>query len=407
MVPIRIPVFDATVQHRQLQSELESAMREVLLGGQSDVVPQVTGLERELGEFLGGCHAIGVQSGSAALFLTLKALDLKPGDEVITAPNSDLATTATVTHAGGRFVLCDVEPRTMNIDPALIEQHVTPRTRAILPVHLYGHPAEMAPILDIARRRGLVVIEDATLALGATYHDQAVGLMGLAGCFSFAAHKVIGGVGNGGMIVTRDADLALKVRMLRGYGQHPSRQELPPEERHRIDRLEHLVEGYNLRLESLEAAILRVKLRKLPEWQAERQSLAARYARRFAGTPVRAPSVSPGSTHAWRNYVALVPGRDDVRAFLRGRGIATNALYIPPVHLQPVYAHLRLGVGSFPVAERLADQLLGLPLYPGLAPELVDEVADTVLEAVAAAAPRTAAAATGPAAGAGSSGGQS
>jgi dTDP-4-amino-4,6-dideoxygalactose transaminase len=382
MVPIRIPVFDATVQHRQLLPELESAMRDVLLNGQSDVTPQVTGLEREIGEFLGGCHAIGVQSGTAALFLVLKAIGLDPGDEVITAPNSDMATTSTVTHAGGRFVLCDVEPHTMNIDPALIERYITPRTRAILPVHLYGHPAEMAPILEIARRRGLAVIEDATLALGATYHGEVAGLMGLAGCFSFAAHKVIGGVGNGGMVVTRDAGLALKVRTLRGYGQHPSRQELPPEERHRIDRLEHLVEGHNLRLDSLQAAILRVKLRRLPEWQAERQSLADRYARRFAGTAVRAPSVSAGCTHAWRNYVVLVPDRDDVRAFLRHRGIATNALYIPPVNLQPVYAHLNLGAGSFPVAERLADQLLGLPLYPGLPPAQVDEVADAVLEAI-------------------------
>jgi dTDP-4-amino-4,6-dideoxygalactose transaminase len=397
MVPIRIPVFDATVQHRRLLPELEAAVREVLLNGQSDVVPQVTGLEQEISGFLGGCHAIGVQSGTAAMFLALKAIGLEPGDEVITAPNSDMATTSTVTHVGGRFVLCDVEPKTMNIDPALIEQHITPRTRAILPVHLYGHPAEMGPILEIARRHGLIVIEDATLALGATYDGQLAGLMGLAGCFSFAAHKVIGGAGNGGMVVTRDDEMALNVRLLRGYGQHPARQELAPEDRHRIDRLEHLVEGYNLRLDSLQAAILRVKLRRLPEWQVERQALADRYARRFAGTPVRAPSVRAGCTHAWRNYVVLVPGRDDVRAFLRSRGIATNALYIPPVHLQPVYAHLHLGVGSFPVAERLAEQLLGLPLYPGLPPEQVDEVADAVLGAIAAGAdsPAGAASSTG------------
>jgi dTDP-4-amino-4,6-dideoxygalactose transaminase len=293
--------------------------------------------------------------------------------------------------------LCDVEAQTMNIDPALIEARITPRTRAILPVHLYGHPADMAPILEIARRRALAVIEDATLALGATYQGQHAGLMGLAGCFSFAAHKVIGGAGNGGMVVTRDADLALKVRMLRGYGQHPSRQEMPPEERHRIDRLEHFVEGHNLRLDSLQAAIVRVKLRRLPEWQAERQSLADRYARRFAGTAVRAPSVRPGCTHAWRNYVVLTPDRDGVRAFLRARGIASNALYIPPVHLQPVYAHLNLGAGSFPVAERLADELLGLPLYPGLPPEHVDEVAGAVLDALAAgAAPRGPAGASPP-----------
>jgi dTDP-4-amino-4,6-dideoxygalactose transaminase len=386
---MRIPVFDATVQHRRLLPELEAAMREVLLQGQSDVVPQVTGLEREMSDVLGGCHAIGVQSGSAALFLILKAFGLQPGDEVITAPNSDIATTSVITHAGGRFVLCDVEPETMNIDPVLIERAITPKTRAIMPVHLYGHPADMGPIMDIARRHHLAVIEDATLSLGAACDGQLTGLIGLAGAFSFAAHKVIGGVGNGGMVVTRDPDLALQVRLLRGYGQHPSRQELPAEERHRIDRLEHLVEGYNLRLDSLQAAIIRVKLRRHKEWQTERQALAARYARHFDGSAVRAPAVRPGCTHAWRNYVVLLPERDRVRELLRNREIATNALYIPPVHLQPVYAHLGLGRGSFPVAERLADQLLGLPLYPGLPPEHVDEVAAAVLEAVRSPAGRT------------------
>jgi dTDP-4-amino-4,6-dideoxygalactose transaminase len=358
----------------------------VLLHGQTDVVPQVTGLEREIGEFLGGCEAIGVQSGTAALFLALRALGLNPGDEVITAPNSDMATTSAITHAGGRFVLCDVEPDTLNIDPGLIEGRITPRTRAIVPVHLYGHPAEMTPIVEIANRHGLAVIEDATLALGATYRGRFAGLIGQAGCFSFAAHKVIGGAGNGGMVVTRDAGVALQVRLLRGYGQHPSRQELPPEERHRIERLEHLVEGYNLRLDSLQAAILRVKLRRLAGWTAERQRLADRYARHFAGTVVRAPVVRTGCTHAWRNYVVLLPGRDEVRAVLLSRGIATNALYIPPVHLQPVYRHLNLGPGSFPVAERAAGELLGLPLYPGLAPDAVDEVAAAVLDAVTAVA---------------------
>ena len=381
---MRIPVYDVTIQHRRLLPELEAAFREVLLNGQSDVVPQVTGLEQEVGDFLGGCHAIGVQSGTAALFLILKALGIGPGDEVITVPNSDMATTGAISHTGARFVLCDVESDSMNMNPALVQSCITPRTKAILPVHLYGHPADMNPILDIARRHGLAVVEDATLSLGATYHGRFTGLIGVAGAFSFAAHKVIGGVGNGGMVVTRDPDLALRVRTLRGYGQHPSRQELPPELRHTLDSQQYLVEGYNLRLDSVQAALLRVKLQHLREWQVERQALADRYALRFAGTVVQAPVVKPGCTHAWRNYIVLLPDRDRVRQALRDRGIASIALYIPPVHLHPVHAHLGLGPGSFPVAERLAEQLLGLPMYPGLAPERVDEVAHAVLESVAA-----------------------
>lgn len=386
---MRIPVFDPTVQHRRLLPELQAAIREVLLNDQSDVVPQVAGLEQEVADLLGGCHAIAVQSGTAALFLIFKALGLGPGDEVITAPNSDMATTSAISHAGARFVLCDVDPETMNLDPSLLERHITPRTRAIVPVHLYGHPADMGPIMERARHHRLLVVEDATLAVGATYHGAQAGLIGDGGCFSFAAHKVIGGAGNGGMVVTRDPDLAAKVRLIRGYGQPPARQELPPWERHRIDRLEYHAEGYNLRMDSIQAAIVRVKLRHLGEWQAERQRLADQYAQHFAGTAVRAPVVRPGCTHAWRNYIVLVPDRDRVREALRERGIATNVPYIPPAHLQPVYASLGLGPGSFPVAEHLADRLLGLPLYPGLLPSHVDEVAAAVLDAVAALAGRS------------------
>jgi dTDP-4-amino-4,6-dideoxygalactose transaminase len=381
-IPMRIPIFDTTIQHRRLLPALEAALREVLLGAQWDVVPQVRELEREMGAALGGAHAVGVQSGTAALFLILKALGIGPGDEVATVPNSDISTTAAISHAGARFVLCDIDSDTMTMDPADLERRLTPRTRAILPVHLYGHPADMAPIMEIARRRGLAVVEDAALSLGATYHGQVTGLIGAAGAVSFAAHKVIGGAGNGGMVLTRDPGLADRVRLLRGYGQHPARQEIPATERHRLDRLEHLVEGYNLRLDSLQAAIVRVKLPHLHAWQGERGALADRYARRFAGTPVRAPVVRPGCTHAWRNYIIRVPHRDRIRELLLARGIGVNTLYGPPVHLQPVYASLGLGRGSFPVAEQAADELLGLPLYPGLAPEAVDEVAGAVLEAV-------------------------
>jgi dTDP-4-amino-4,6-dideoxygalactose transaminase len=378
---MRIPVHDSTIQHRLLQADLEAAMREVLLKGQSDVVPQVVGLEEEIGALLGGCHAVGVQSGSAGLFLTLRALHIGPGDEVITVPNSDIATTASISHAGARVVLCDVEPGTMTLDPQLVQSRITARTRALLPVHLYGHPAAMHPLAELAERFNLHLIEDATLAFGATYHGRFAGTIGTAGVFSFAASKVIGGTGNGGMVVTRNPILAHRIRLLRGYGMDPSEQELPPEHRHAITRAAHLIEGYNLRLDSLQAAILRVKLPYRAVWQQERQQQAERYAAHFAGSDVRAPLVEAGCTHAWRNYVVTTPARDRVRRMLHERGIATHALYAPPVHLQPVYSRFQLPRGSFPIAEHLGDRLLGLPIYAGLPLEHVDEIAKSVIEA--------------------------
>lgn len=388
MSQIRIPTFNSKIQHQRLLPELEAALREVLLNDQSDVVPQVMNLEEQIGDLLGGCHAVGVQSGTAALFLSLKALGVGPGDEVVTVPNTDMATTSAISHTGARFILCDVERDTMNMDPTKLERCITPRTRAILPVHLYGHPADLGPIMEIARRHPIPVVEDATLSLGATYRGQMTGLIGRVGCLSYAAHKIVGGAGNGGMIVTRDADLAFRARLLRGYGMHPDHQQIPATERHTLNRMEYIAEGYNLRQDSIQAAIVRVKLTHFTAWQAERQALAERYARHFAGTAVAAPSVRAGCTHAWRNYVVLVPDRDRVRQELRDRGIATNVPYIPPVHLQPVHRHLSLGPGSFQVAEELADRLVGLPFYPGLAPEQADEVAAAALSAVAAVAGR-------------------
>ncbi len=360
---MRIPVSDDSVQNRRLLPEIEAALREILL---AQVLPgrgHGTLLEQDVSDALGGCHAVAVQSGTAAMLLAVRALGIGPGDEVITVPNSDLMTTATVSRAGARFVLCDVDPETMNIDPNLLEQHITPRTRAVFPVHMYGHPADMTPIMDIAARHGLAVIEDACLSLGATYHGRYTGLIGSAGCFSFGIGKVIGGGGDGGMLVTPDAAVAHEARLLRGVGQS-------------------LREGYFVYMSDLQAAIVRIKLRHLAAWQAERQAVADRYARHFHGTPVKAPVIRPGCTHAWREYVVLVPGRDHVRRVLAERGIGTATRYVPPVYLQPVYRHLGLGPGSCPVAEYLAERLLALPMYPGLLAEHVDEVAETVLDAV-------------------------
>jgi dTDP-4-amino-4,6-dideoxygalactose transaminase len=378
---MRIPNLDETWQHRQLLPTLEGIVRRVLID-EDFAVTQAAGLEQDVSTFLGGGHAVAVQSGTAALFLTLLALGLGPGDEVITAPNSDLATTASISHTGARFVLCDVEPDTMNLDPEMIERRITPRTKAILPVHLYGHPAEMGPIMEIARRHHLLVVEDACLAIGASYHGQATGHIGTAGCFSFGIRKVISGAGTGGMVVTHDPELARRIRLVRAVGQYPAMNEMTPSAREEVHGQQNLVEGYYLQLNNMQAAIVREKLRHLRDWQAQRQAIADHYARLFAGTRVTAPVMRSGCTHAWRDYVVQVPHRAEVRRALREAGIGTALRYIPPVYLQPVYRHLGLGPGSFPVAERVADRVLGLPMYPGLPTEQVDEVGSAVLVAL-------------------------
>ena len=301
---------------------------------------------------------------------------------MIAPPNSDLATTASISHTGARFVLCDVEQDTMNLDPDLIERHITPQTKAILPVHLYGHPAEMEPIIEIARRHRLLVVEDACLAVGASYHGRPAGLIGTAGCYSFGIRKVISGAGTGGMVVTHDAELARRIRLLRAVGQYPAMNEMAPPEREEVQGQQNEVEGYYLQMNNMQAAILRAKLRHLNDWRAQRQAAADQYASHFAGTPVTAPLVRPNCTHAWRDYVVQVLRRAEVRRALRDAGIGTALRYIPPVHLQPVYRHLGLGPGSFPVAEGLAQRALGLPMYPGLTLDQVDEVAGTVLSAL-------------------------
>jgi dTDP-4-amino-4,6-dideoxygalactose transaminase len=310
-------------------------------------------------------------------------MGIGPGDEVITPPNSDLTTNSAVSHCGAQFVLCDIEDDTMNIDPSLIEACITPRTKAIFPVHLTGHPADMDPIMEIAKRHNLDVIEDACLSLGGTYHGRLTGLIGRVGTLSFGISKVISGAGDGGMVITRDEALAHEVRLLRAVGQYPSVVDLPPDERHKIHGQVCVREGYFVQMGGMEAAIVRLKIPHLAAWQAERQALAERYAGHFAGTPVRAPIVRAGCTHTWRDYVVRLPRREEVRMALHHRGIATNLRYLPPIHLQPVYQYLGIPRGRYPVAERAADELLGLPLYPGLQPEQVDEVATAVLDAVA------------------------
>ncbi len=384
---MKIPLVDLTWQHEQIRPELETVFERLLTDPISDDLTHARELEAALALHLelDDAFIISAQSGTAAQFLILKALGIGAGDEVITVANSDLPTTASISHTGARFRLVDVDHATHNLDPALIEAAITPATRAILPVHMFGLPAAMDEICEIAARHGLYVIEDATLALGARYRDRPVGLWGDVAFFSFAPRKVLGGLSNGGMIVTRDADLARQIRLLRGYGQDPAIGERPITERHGDDGVVNLAEGYNLKMDGTQAAIVTVKLPYAKAWGDMRQAIALRYTEQLADLPGITPPAWPqNGRHAWRNYVIGTPPaqRRAIRAHMAAQGVTTATLYAPPVHLQPVYAHLGLGAGSFPVAEALGQSLLCLPIYPGMSSEQIDYVVASLATAL-------------------------
>jgi dTDP-4-amino-4,6-dideoxygalactose transaminase len=375
-----IPMFDVSAEHRLLKDQLDTALWKILDNPHGDGTEALVDLETRFGARLGGLMASGTTSGTSGLFLALRALGIGPGDEVITVANSDLPTTAVISHVGAKFVMVDVEADTYNIDPALIEAAITPHTRAIMPVHMYGHAADMTPILEIARRHKLAVIEDATLALGATHDGHLTGTLGDIAVFSFATSKVLGGAGGGGIIVTADHQLHDRVRRLRGYGLSPVFADAPLEKRYVGHGRDHEDEGYNLKLDGLQAAVVGVKLDRLDWYLAERQRIAVRYSARFTGTAVSPPTVRPNCAHSFRDYVVQIPDRNAVRDGLSQRGVTTAVRYSPPVHLQTVYRGLRLGPGSFPVSEAHAARILGLPIYPGLTDEDVDRVAEALLD---------------------------
>lgn len=383
-VPSDIPLVDVAWQHRQVRAEIDQGINQLLADPTCDGIEIVKQLESEFALRMGqGVLAVSVQSGTAAEFLILRALGIGAGDEVITVPNSDLATTAAISHTGATPIFVDIDPCTYTMDPSKIEAAISPRTRAIIPVHMYGLPAEMDSILQVAREHGLKVIEDSAIALGAQYYGNMTGTLGDAAFFSFAPRKVLGGIGCGGMITTRDPELAYQVRLLRGFGLPPDEMERPIGHRHQDPGFDHCVEGYNLRLDSVQAIVIRAKFAHLEEWRARRQAVADRYSERLESLPeVVRPTIAAHMRHAWRNYVIRIPERDRVRAQLLERGITAAILYAPPVHLQPVYRWMGLGTGSFHVAEQVASSLLCLPMHPGLEDEQVDRVLDVLVSAL-------------------------
>ena len=356
-----IPLVDLKAQYHALKPEIDRAVQQVLEDAQFVLGPAVSSFERDFADFCCVPEAIGVNSGTSALHLALLAAGVGPGDEVITVPFTFIATVAAIEHAGGRPVLIDVEPEFWTLDPARIEAAVTPRTRAIVPVHLFGQPADMDPILDIAARRGLAVIEDACQAHGSEYKGRRCGSMGQLGCFSFYPAKNLGACGEGGAVVTSDPGLARKIRLLRSWGEET--------------RYEHKFKGFNYRMDGVQGAVLGVKLKHLEAWTDARRSRAAEYRRRLADTPAVGPVERPGSRHVYQQYVVRVGERDAWRAALADAGVQTAIHYPIPVHLQPAYRDLGYSRGDFPVAEQAAAEVLSLPMFPELTDEQIESIA--------------------------------
>lgn len=364
-----VPFVDLATQYASIEAELNAAMRDVLLKTDYILGKDVELFEEEFAAYCGADHAVGLDSGMSALELALRACGVGPGDEVITAANSFIASALAITHSGATPVLVDVDPETYNIDVAAVAQAITPRTRAILPVHLYGQPADLDPIMEIARRHGLAVIEDACQAHGARYKGRRVGGLGHAAAFSFYPGKNLGAYGDGGMVVTNDAGIAQSVRMLRNYGQR--------------EKYQHVVLGYNRRLDTLQAAVLRVKLRYLDAWNGARRQHAARYNELLRGHDLVIPSEAAYAESVWHLYVVRVAQRDGLRAHLTTNGIATGIHYPVPIHLQPAYADLGYGAGDFPISERAAQEIVSLPMYAELGAEAIAGVAEAVLSFLA------------------------
>lgn len=362
-----IPFLDLGLQQRRLEPELAEAAREVITSGRFILGERNLAFEQAFAAYCGAEHAVNVSTGTAALHMALLAAGVEPGDEVITTPSTFVATVAAIQYVQAVPKLVDIDPTTWNLDPAKLEAAITPRTKAIIPVHLHGRLADMDGILAVAHAHGLTVIEDACQAHGAEAADgRRAGTLGDLGCFSFYPGKNLGACGDGGGVVTNRADLAERLRLLRDWGQ--PRKYL------------HAVKGFNARLDELQAALLSVKLPHLDAWTDMRRQAAARYDRNLDAAGIVHAAPANGRDHVYHVYAVRVAERDAVRAQLAGR-VDTNIHYPIPVHLQPAYADLGYRRGDFPISEQLADETLSLPMFPGITDAQVDAVCDALSNA--------------------------
>ena len=366
--PEPIPQLDLAAQYAAIGAEIREAVDRVLASQQFILGREGAALEEEIARFCGVAHAVGVASGTDALMLALRACGVQPGDEVVLPTFTFVATGSAVTALGAKPAFADIHPNTYNIDPAQLGRYVTPRTRAIIAVHLYGLPADMDGIVAFARAKKLAVIEDAAQAIGATYRGRKIGSLADVACLSFYPTKNLGACGDAGMIVTNSAEMAARLRTLRNHGQTAKYVSSEP--------------GWNSRLDEIQAAILRVKLRHLPEWQRARQAHAAEYTRQFQMPGIMPPFIPEGCEHVFHQYTIRVEERDTLQHLLSDQNIGTAVYYPVPLHLQPLYASLGYKPGAFPHAESAAKEVLSLPIYPELRPDQLARVAQTVTDFV-------------------------
>ena len=365
-----VPFLDLKAQYESIRSEIESAVLETLASSQFVLGKEVTAFEEEFADYMDAGFGVGLNSGTSALHLALLASGVGPGDEVITVSCTFVATVAAIDYVGARPVFVDVDPRSLTMDVSRVEELVGARTKAIVPVHLHGQPADLDPILEVARRYGLKVVEDAAQAHGAEYKGRRVGSQGDLGCFSFYPGKNLGACGEGGMVLTNDEGLARSVRMLRDWGQER--------------KYDHALKGFNYRMDGIQGAILRVKLRHLDEWTQARRRHAGRYGELLEGAGVQTPIELPYARHVYHVYAIRTPHRDALQRELQARGIHTGIHYPVPVHLQRAYVEFSNDQVPLHETERAAAELLSVPMFPELREEQVLAVCDAVRKALKA-----------------------
>ena len=362
---MNIPFLDLKIQYKQIENEVLPMITDAMANGMFIGGEQVSGFESEFADFCDTGYCAGVNSGTDALRFALMAAGVGRGHEVITVPNTFIATTEAVSQVGAKPVFVDIDAGTCNMDVSQVAGCITEKTRAIVPVHLYGQPADMDPIVDIAEKHNLVVIEDACQAHGAVYKGKKAGSMGAVGCFSFYPGKNLGAFGEGGAAVTNDEALAQKIRMIRDHGQ--------------ARKYYHDMEGYNGRLDAIQAGVLRIKLKRLAEWNRLRQQNAAYYDEQLSAIPeVTVVKQNEDTESVYHLYVIQVDNRDELQKYLSEKGIATGLHYPMPLHLQKAYAYMEHKKGDFPVTERIADRLLSLPMFPELKREQMEYVVDSI-----------------------------
>jgi dTDP-4-amino-4,6-dideoxygalactose transaminase len=362
---MQVPLLDLKAQYATIKDEVLSAVSEVLESQRCIGGPKVDELEKAIAGICDCKYAVGVSSGTDAILNTLMSLEIGPGDEVITTPFTFFATIGCIARVGAKPVFVDIDPKTFNIDPELIEATITEKTKAIMPVHLFGQMADMDPIMEIANRHNLYVIEDAAQSISSTYKGKKAGSIGTAGCLSFFPSKNLGGIGDGGMIVTNDEKLYHRLLIMRNHGSEP--------------KYYHKYVGGNFRLDPIQAAALLVKLPHLGKWSQSRRQNAAYYNNKFKGTIVQIPYVDPNCLTIYNQYVIRVPSRDELKAYLNEKGIGCEIYYPVPMHIQECFNNLGYKEGDLPEAERASKEVLAIPIYPELSDEMKDFVVKTIL----------------------------